>query len=105
MRLRTVNQARRGITVIECAVVYPVTFLLLLGLVIGSMGIFRYQEAAAWPRAGARYASPHGNAYRKDTGQPPGPPAPPAGQSGGYWWYTASPTSASGSDTSWTGDI
>ena len=41
MRLRTANQARRGVTVIESAVVYPVTFLLLLGLVIGCMDIFR----------------------------------------------------------------
>ena|SRR5438132_1832876 len=105
MRLRTANQARRGVTVIESAVVYPVTFLLLLGLVIGSLGIFRYQEVAALARAGARYASTHGNAYRKDTGQPTGSPGTAAGKSGGYWWYTADPTSASGSDTSWTGDI
>jgi hypothetical protein len=105
MRLRNENQARRGVTVVECAVVYPVTFFLLLGLVIGAMGVFRYQEVSALARAGARYASTHGNSYRRDTGQGTGVPGTSMGQSGGLFWYTASTTSGSGSDTSWTGDI
>jgi Flp pilus assembly protein TadG len=63
---------RKGVTVVECAIVYPVVFLLLLGLIIGAMGIFRYQETASIAREAARYASTHGANYRKDAGLPTG---------------------------------
>jgi type II secretory pathway pseudopilin PulG len=52
-------------------VIYPITFLLLLGLVIGAMGMFRYQETAHLARQAARYASTHGAQWAKDTGNPP----------------------------------
>jgi hypothetical protein len=45
---------------VECAVVFPVTFLLLLGLVVGGLGVFRYQEVASLAREGARWAAVHG---------------------------------------------
>jgi Flp pilus assembly protein TadG len=51
---------RRGATLVECAIVLPVTFFLILGLIIGGMGVFRYQEVAALAREGARWASVHG---------------------------------------------
>jgi Flp pilus assembly protein TadG len=94
---------------VECAIIYPVVFLLLLGLVIGGIGIFRYQETASLARAAARYASTHGAQYRKDTGVGTGTagtasPAP-NGNSNSLLWYQAAPTGAAGSDTSWTGDI
>jgi Flp pilus assembly protein TadG len=57
---------RRGATVVECAIVLPLTFFLLFALVVGAMGIFRYQEVATLAREGARYASTHGYQYRKD---------------------------------------
>jgi Flp pilus assembly protein TadG len=66
------HHQRKGATVVECAIVYPVVFLLLLGLIIGAMGIFRYQETASLAREAARYASTHGANYRKDAGQPIG---------------------------------
>jgi Flp pilus assembly protein TadG len=53
---------------VECAIVLPITFLLLIGLVVGGMGIFRYQEVATLAREAARYASTHGYQYRKDAG-------------------------------------
>src|ERR671931_1952787 len=59
---------RHAVTVVECAFVLPLTFFLLLALVVGSMGIFRYQEVATLAREGARYASTHGYQYRKDAG-------------------------------------
>ena len=114
MLSRAKNSRRRGALMLECALVYPITFLLLLGLVIGGMGIFRFQEAAALARAGARYAGTHGNNYRRDTAQSAGSPGSGAATTGmatgssipaGVSWYNASPTSASGSDTSWTGDV
>lgn len=115
--------SRRGVTVVECAVVFPVTFMILLGLVVGGMGIFRYQEAAWLARMAARYASTHGNQWRTDalasgqygplTFQVPGSPGTSAGtytDNGTtppttYLAYQADPMSASGTDTSWTGDI
>jgi Flp pilus assembly protein TadG len=106
MLRRSVPRRRRGVTVLECAVVYPVTFFLLLGLVIGAMGIVRYQEVAALARAGARYASTHGAQYRKDTGMGVGSAGASSGTlTNNVYWYSANPTASTGSDTSWTGLI
>lgn len=63
---------RRAAVLVESAVVYPLTFLLLIGLVVGGMGIARYQEVSALAREGARYASTHGAQYRQDAGLPIG---------------------------------
>ena len=59
---------RPGATAVECAFILPATFFLLFGLVVGAMGVFRYQETATLAREGARYASTHGHQYRKDAG-------------------------------------
>src|SRR4029079_2586263 len=59
---------RPGTHLVECAIVYPVTFFLILSIIYGSMGIFRYQEMAALSREAARYGSVHGAQYRKDAG-------------------------------------
>lgn len=53
---------------VEAAVVYPAVFLLMLGLVIGGFGVFRYQEVAHLAREGARWASVHGGQYAKENG-------------------------------------
>ncbi len=66
MRLQRLK--RNATTLVECAVVYPVTFLLLLGLVVGALGMFRYQQVASLARETARYASVHGTHYAKDAG-------------------------------------
>jgi len=68
--MRHYSKSRRGTTAVESAVVGPLTFLLLLGLVIGGMGVFRYQEMASLAREGSRWASVHGTGYQKDTGKP-----------------------------------
>ena len=57
---------RRGATLVESALVLPLTFLLILGLLIGGMGIFRYQEAAHLARLAARFASTHAAQYERD---------------------------------------
>jgi Flp pilus assembly protein TadG len=72
MRYTSLSRRRKGATVVECAIVYPAVFLLLLGLIVGAMGIFRYQEMASIAREAARYASTHGAQYRKDAGLPIG---------------------------------
>jgi Flp pilus assembly protein TadG len=94
---------RRAATAVECAVVYPLAFLLILGLVITAQGVARYQEVAALARSGARYASTHGAQYRKDAGLGTGSAGTSAGSSGGLFWYSVDPTQASGTDTTWAG--
>src|SRR5262245_34270227 len=63
------QRARRGATVIESAFVYPVLLFLMIALIVGSMGVFRYQEVAFLAREGARYGSTHGAQYRSDAKQ------------------------------------
>lgn len=74
MRLRR-SQRRRGATLVESAIVYPATFLLLVGMLVGALGIFRYQQVAALARETARYASVHGAEYGRVTKTTPPTPA------------------------------
>lgn len=60
---------RPGATLIEAALVYPVLLLLLLGLVVAGLGVFRYQQVAGLAREGARYASVRGATYQISTGE------------------------------------
>ena len=71
MRLRS-GPARSGASTVEVAIVLPIVFMLSFGLLVGAMGIFRYQEVSMLAREGARYASTHGYAYRKYAGQADG---------------------------------
>jgi Flp pilus assembly protein TadG len=73
--MRWRRKQRAGATLVECALVYPVTFLLLLGLMVGGVGMFRYQQVASLARRAARYASVHGSQYARDTGNPAATPA------------------------------
>jgi hypothetical protein len=43
---------------------------LLIALVVGGMGIFRFQELASVAREASRWASVHGYQYQQDTGNP-----------------------------------
>jgi len=64
------RKPRRAVTLIELALVAPALIILVLGLVISSFGVFRYQEMAWLAREGARYASLHGAQYQSTTGLP-----------------------------------
>jgi Flp pilus assembly protein TadG len=64
--MRRKPQQRLGVTVVECTVVYPVLLLLLMGLLIGAAGIFRYSQLASLTREAARYASVHGGQYAQE---------------------------------------
>jgi Flp pilus assembly protein TadG len=70
MRAIRLPSARSGAAVVEFAVIAPITFLLLLGLLIGGLGIFRYQQVARLSRDAARWASVHGTQYALDTKKP-----------------------------------
>ena len=62
------RQPRNGVTVMECAVIFPLVFLILAGTIIAAVGVFRYQEIAAVAREGARYATVRGQRYEFQTG-------------------------------------
>lgn len=66
LRFTPSARCRRGATLVEMSIVLPVTFFLIIGLVVGVLGVFRYQEVASLARAAGRYASTHGAKYRKD---------------------------------------
>ncbi len=71
MLLRFHSSRRRGMTVVECAVVYPAAFLLVLGLIVGGLGVFRYQQTSHLARAGARFAAVRGGQREAETQQTP----------------------------------
>lgn len=64
MRMR---RARRGALAVEAAVVYPVLFLLLAGLVVGGLTVFRHQQVALLAREAARHVSVRGAAWARAT--------------------------------------
>jgi Flp pilus assembly protein TadG len=61
-------------TAVESALVFPILFLMMFGIVIAGMGVFRYQEMASLARRAARYASVHGTQYARETGNPAATP-------------------------------
>lgn len=68
--MRSKIQVRRGAALVEFAIVAPLTFLLVLGLIIGGLGVFRYQQMAHLAREASRWAAVHGAQYAADTGKP-----------------------------------
>jgi Flp pilus assembly protein TadG len=61
---------RPAATVVELAVVAPILILILFGLIIGGLGVFRYHQIACLAREAARHACVHGLDYQRETGQP-----------------------------------
>ncbi len=59
---------RRGTAAIEFAIVAPVIFFLMLSIMIGSQGVFRYHQVAALARDASRWAAVRGSDYEKETG-------------------------------------
>jgi Flp pilus assembly protein TadG len=69
--LRGPRRPRRpGAVLVESAIVYPLLLLLLLGLIVGGLGVFRYQQVACQAREAARWASVRGARYQMQTQQP-----------------------------------
>jgi Flp pilus assembly protein TadG len=60
------NSKRKGATLVEFAIVAPVIFLLILFMIVGAMGVFRYQEVSHLAREATRYATVHGGWYAAD---------------------------------------
>jgi hypothetical protein len=72
MRYR--RTTRPAATTVEAAIVYPLVFLFLIGLLVGAQGIFVYQQTAHLARVAARYATVHGTQWAKDAGSPAATP-------------------------------
>lgn len=68
--MRLVCPTRPAATIVEFAVIASATFLILLSMLIGGLGIFRYQQVARMARDATRWASVHGTQYAKDTNNP-----------------------------------
>ena len=54
---------------VEFAIVAPAVFVLIFGVLIGGLGVARYQQLAYLAREASRYASVHGAQYATETGQ------------------------------------
>src|SRR5207253_11181370 len=67
MLLNQKKQPRRGAVLIESALIYPVVFVLMLGIVILGVAVFRYQMVASAAREASRYASVPGAMYATET--------------------------------------
>jgi len=63
------RNARRGATLVEFAIVAPLTFLLVIGLLVGGLGILHTQQLAMLARESSRWASVHGTEYAAATGK------------------------------------
>src|SRR5260370_33870565 len=94
MMLRNKTRKRSGAYAVEAAFVFPIVFFLILAILIGSLGIFKYQECSYLARMGTRYGSTHGDSYwyyyrnRRPPASTPGTAASPAS-------YTDTTTSTS----------
>ena len=53
---------------VEFAIVVPLLFVLIFGLIIGGLGVSRYQRVALVAREASRWASVHGAQYAFETG-------------------------------------
>ncbi len=60
---------RAGALAVEGAIVYPVVFVLFFALIVGGIGVFRYQQVALLAREGARWAAVHGSDWQADQNQ------------------------------------
>jgi Flp pilus assembly protein TadG len=61
---------RPGVVIVETAVVLPVLLFILLAIIIGGTGVFRYQQVACQAREAARWTSVRGADYQRDSNLP-----------------------------------
>ncbi len=60
------QKARSGTVLAEAALIYPVLFLLILGVILLGISVFRYQQVSHISREASRWASVHGATYAKE---------------------------------------
>jgi Flp pilus assembly protein TadG len=70
MRERIGTTKRRGALMVEAAFVHPIMLILIFMIIIGGMGVFRYQQVACQAREAARWTAVRGSDWRHQTGKP-----------------------------------
>jgi Flp pilus assembly protein TadG len=75
VRRNTRRPARRpGAALVELAIIYSALFLVLFGLILGAIAVFRYQQVAQLAREGSRWAAVHGAEWAREHSKPPTTP-------------------------------
>lgn len=65
MMIRNYNpRSRRGVVLVEAAILYPVFLLLFLGTLVVTLGMFRHSQLASLSWEGARWASVRGRDHQ-----------------------------------------
>jgi hypothetical protein len=60
------GRRRRAVATLEAAVVLPLLFFVLFSLIVGAVGVYRYQAIAWLSREAAEYAAVRGQQYQLD---------------------------------------
>lgn len=60
---------RRAAVTLETAFVLPVLFLILVGILVGGMGVFRYQQVASLAREASRHVAVKGTDWQRASKQ------------------------------------
>jgi Flp pilus assembly protein TadG len=58
---------RRGAAIVEMAIVGPLALLLIIGLIVVVLGVFRLQQVSRLAHEGSRWASIHGTDWERYT--------------------------------------
>jgi Flp pilus assembly protein TadG len=66
--MRVARRCRTGALTLEAALVMPLMMFLLLAMVIGGIGVLRFQQVACQARETVRFAAVHGGDYQIFTG-------------------------------------
>lgn len=67
--MRRFAKQRTGAVALETALVLPIMFALLFGIIVGGMGVFRYQQVACQAREAARWTCVRGADWAAETGK------------------------------------
>lgn len=77
--MRIPSHPRNGTHVVECALVYPFIFFLILSIIVGGLGVYRYQQMAFLSREASRFLATHGANYCKENQNSSQPSSPTGG--------------------------
>lgn len=69
-----IHKRRRGATTVEFAICCPIVFFFIFSIIVGALGVFRYQQTAELAREAARWACVRGGQYAEETGNPAATP-------------------------------
>ena len=62
------SHPRQGSSIVEAAIVLPIAFLFVIGIIVGGLGVFQYNQLTGLTRECARWASVHGRSWQRSGG-------------------------------------